>query len=243
MSAAALPLNAWLRYDLVCRALDRVGGTTLLEVGAGGGAVGARLAQRYDYVGLEPDSESFELAQRRLRVLQGGKVINGDIGVLDGARTFDVVCAFEVLEHLADDRGALRGWAAHARPGGAVLISVPAFQRRFGAWDEKVGHLRRYERDQLAGLFEEVGLEPTLIWSYGFPLGLVLERARNLVARRRSTGGSVGQRTASSGRQMQPPDSFAWFTRVATAPFRFAQRPFVNRDVGVGFVAGGRVPE
>lgn len=242
MKQPALALNAWLRYDLVRRALDRLGGTTLLEVGVGGGALGARLAQRYEYVGLEPDAESVALAHRRLDTVRRGRVINGDINMLDNDQQFDIVCAFEVLEHIADDRGALRRWSRHVRPGGAILISVPAFQHRFGAWDEKVGHLRRYERDELSALFEDVGLDPVFTWSYGFPLGLLLERARNFVARRQRAEASVDQRTAASGRQLQPSDSFAWLTRVGSAPFRLAQRPFVHRDLGIGFVACGRLP-
>src|SRR5438270_6654941 len=100
---------ARLRYDRIRRLLPEHA-RSLLEIGCGAGSVGYRLALRYDYVGLEPDAESCALAQSCIGSL--GDVRCGDISRVDGER-FDVVCAFEVLEHIEDDRAALEQWCAH----------------------------------------------------------------------------------------------------------------------------------
>src|SRR5215468_11091612 len=72
---APLAPNAWLRYDLVERMLP-AGVSDVLEIGCGGGAFGVRLAQRYRYVGVEPDAESCALAQQRVAAAGAGTVLN-----------------------------------------------------------------------------------------------------------------------------------------------------------------------
>ena len=129
-AVAPLAPNAWLRYDVVERMLP-AGVTDVLEIGCGQGSVGARLAQRYRYLGLEPDRASWELARQRLRAVGRGEVRNITSGDL-GTERFDLVCAFEVLEHLEDDAAAVKQWAARLRARGWLLLSIPALQRRFG---------------------------------------------------------------------------------------------------------------
>ncbi|MEL7157397.1 MAG: methyltransferase domain-containing protein, partial [Actinomycetota bacterium] len=58
-----------------------------------------------------------------------------------GDTRFDYVMAFEVLEHITDDRAALEEWLRRLRPGGRVLFSVPAHQRKYGDADRAVGHV------------------------------------------------------------------------------------------------------
>jgi hypothetical protein len=64
-----LPLNAWLRYDLIRRSLleHARDARTMLEIGAGNGAIGARLARTYDYTGLEPRSSASRSRRARRR--------------------------------------------------------------------------------------------------------------------------------------------------------------------------------
>lgn len=240
MSEPALPLNAWLRYDAARRLLRRVEPQvdSVLEVGPGAGAIGVRLARRFRYVGVEPDRESFARARQRLAGL--GDVVCGDVSALaDGAR-FDLLCGFEVLEHIEDDAAALREWRGRLRPGGWILLSVPAHERRFGAHDRVVGHYRRYEPAQLARLLEENGFADPIVLSCGFPLGYALEVGRNLIGRLHRPAPSMAEQTAASGRWLQPPPALGWATRLATAPFRLLQRPFARTGLGTGLVALAR---
>jgi SAM-dependent methyltransferase len=237
-----LALNAWLRYDLIRRALaDVPPGAAVLEIGAGQGAVGARLARRYHYTGLEPDPASARIARRRIEA-EGGRLLEVTSDALHGGELFRVVCAFEVLEHLEDDAEAVRSWVRHLAPGGMLLLSVPAFPSRFSAWDVAAGHFRRYDPDLLCELLTKASLAEIQVWVMGFPFGVVLESGRNLVATLRPKTGTMAARTLASGRLLQPPAALGWATQAVTWPFRWLQRPFIHSRLGTGLVARATKP-
>lgn len=232
-----LSLHAWLRFDAIERLLPPHA-RTLLEIGAGQGSAGVLLSRRFTYVGLEPDEASFRTAVSR--VGQAGTLLRETADKYKPDGPFDVVCAFEVLEHIADDRAALISWTRHLRSGGWLLVSVPAGRHRFGPTDVKAGHYRRYDRDDLAALLAAADLVEVEIIAYGFPLGYALEAGRNLYARRTIDDISLEERTAASGRWLQPPAWAGRLTHVVSAPFRFAQRPFGRTGLGTGLVARAR---
>jgi SAM-dependent methyltransferase len=241
MPDPSLTIKGWLRYDVVARLLAQLSEVeSVLEVGAGEGALGVRLARRYRYVGLELDQRSFETARRRFEEARVESILHGGLEVLPHDATFDLVCALEVLEHCEDDAATLVDWAARVRPRGWLLLSVPAFADRFGPSDRKAGHYRRYERDHLAAALGVAGLEPQSIQLYGFPLGNLLQVAWNTAARIRPASGSAVERTAASGRYFQPRERLGWLTRGVSAPGRVAQRSFIGRGRGDGFIALAR---
>ena len=233
-SAPPLSLHAWLRFDAIERLLPP-DATTLLEIGAGQGSAGALLSGRFAYVGLEPDEVSFKAAVSRIGAK--GTVLNETAEAYEPSEPFEVVCAFEVLEHIEDDGAALVHWIRHLRPGGWLLLSVPAGRHRFGPTDVKAGHYRRYDRADLRALLDRTGLGDVEILAYGFPLGHALEAGRNLYARRRTEETPLEERTAASGRWLQPPEWAARLMYVVSAPFRYAQRPFGRTSLGTGLVA------
>lgn len=232
---APLTPNAWLRVDVINRMVP-AGITDVLEVGCGEGALGVRLARRYRYLGLEPDPASYAVATRRLEQTGRGTVRNDRVESL-GDERFDLVCAFEVLEHIEDDAAALASWASHLREHGWLLLSVPAHQRRYAAADELVGHFRRYDPDALAALLRAAGFTEIDMRQYGMPLGYPLEAARNAIARRRLAAAkdtSIADRTAASGRHLQPKSRLrATVGRFGTWPFRLTQRAFPHRGTGL----------
>jgi len=237
----ALSLHAWLRYDAILRQLRQATDVrSVLEIGAGQGAVGVMLARRYSYTGLEPDPTSFATAHSRFARAGVRQMVNGDLTALDPAAVFDLVCAFEVLEHIEDDAAAIAEWVTATRPGGWLLLSVPAGRERIGAADRKAGHYRRYDRTDLTGLLAAAGLVDISLVTYGFPIGYALEAGRNVLARRLENSGSMSDRTAASGRWLQPPDWAARVTRALAVPFQLAQRPFGDSRLGTGLVALAR---
>jgi SAM-dependent methyltransferase len=239
-AGAPLPLNAWLRFDGISRALRRTSGVErVLEIGPGVGAIGARLASRYRYTAVELDPEAAAIAHDRIAPL-GGTVLSGDESLLPPHESFDLVCAFEVLEHVEDDGAALRSWRNRVRPGGWILLSVPAHQHRFGPHDRLVGHFRRYDRDGLDTLLAVNGFEPTESIMCGFPLGYALETARNGIGRLVSPADTMDERTAASGRWLQPSPRVGALMQAATLPFRVVQRPFCRTSLGTALVALAR---
>jgi len=240
-AVAPLTPNAWLRYDVIRQVLP-AGISDVLEIGCGQGSLGARLARHYRYVGVEPDQTSWAVAQRRITATGAGEVRNVAFDAL-GEEQFDLVCAFEVLEHIEDDATTLKEWAVRLRPGGWLLLSVPAHQRRYAPADDLAGHFRRYDPEALAALLASCGFTDIGIRQYGFPLGYLLEAGRNQIARRRlaaSTGQSLADRTAGSGRLLQPSGGMTGaLTRWGTAPFRVLQRAFPH--TGTGLVALARL--
>jgi SAM-dependent methyltransferase len=240
VSEPPLSPNAWLRWELIRRELEAEPVSSVLELGMGQGAVGSRLSRYARYVGVEPDPSSRAVAERRLAA---GATVLHDLDDLDPTERFDVVCAFEVLEHIEHDADVLATWSQRVEPAGRLLLSVPAHQHRFAAADELAGHFRRYSRADLERVLLEADLQPIRIDAVGFPLALVLERGRNILAKRelrKRAGQTIEDRTAGSGRLFQPPEWAGWVTRLATAPFRWLQLPFRNGSWASGWVVVAR---
>jgi SAM-dependent methyltransferase len=246
----ALPVlttSAWLRFDAIRHALGISQPASVLEIGAGEGGLGAWLAQRYDYTGFELDEKSRATAKERVAAVGRGKILD-DLAEVNGQK-FDIVCAFEVLEHISEDADALKQWGDHVKPSGWMLLSVPAHENQYGAADELVGHYRRYGRSALTSRLEEAGFEVVELSSYGAGLGHALQTGRNLVARRvlnrrGAEGDSPEERTSGSGRLFQPKrSSVAVAFATIAAPGRLAQRPFSRSDFGTGYVVLARLAE
>jgi SAM-dependent methyltransferase len=133
--------------DAVRRSL--VGGAArprILDAGCGGGALLAELAGLGMAVGLEPSPASRERALAR----GVAEVVDGDLaGLPFGDGEFDLATALDVLEHLDDDRGALAELRRVTRPGGGLVVTVPAHPRLWSSHDELNHHRRRYTRGTL----------------------------------------------------------------------------------------------
>jgi 2-polyprenyl-3-methyl-5-hydroxy-6-metoxy-1,4-benzoquinol methylase/glycosyltransferase involved in cell wall biosynthesis len=239
-----LAIRAWLRYDVVKRVIDRLKPRTALEIGCGQGAFGARLAGEVQYVAVEPDDSSYAMARDRIEP-RGGTVLHGFHDAVPDGSSYDIVCAFEVLEHIDDDRGMLTQWVQLVRPGGHLLLSVPAFQERFGAMDAHAGHFRRYSPAQLEERLAQAGLTDIEVTVYAWPLGYALESVRNRIDANKlakARGASIEELTAASGRTFQPTGrAMGAFVNAATIPFRYLQR--TRPTAGTGLVAVARRPE
>jgi SAM-dependent methyltransferase len=235
-----LTLNAWLRYDIVEQLLP-AGVRDVLEIGCGRGGFAARLAQRYRYVGLEPDPQSYEAARQHLIKTGRGEVRHGGLSCIAADERFDMVCAFEVIEHIENDRRAVAEWTAHLRPGGWLLLSTPAWERRFATADLIAGHFRRYDPMALHDLMRDAGLNEVETFLYGGPPGFILETVRNVIARwfaHHRTNVPLHERTSASGRWLQPGNSAGIVIKLASIPLRHVQRRFPG--TGPGVIARGR---
>ena len=152
--------NYLLRKRAVKKALQDVQARYVLEIGSGMSPVTA----------LDPFPAVVysDLSWEALRILQknntGGWHVAADgmeLPFRDG--TFGAVVCSEVLEHLEDDRRALREMARILQPGGIVIITFP-HRHCYFAWDDRfVHHLRRYELEEMTLRLGDAGLEPIAI--------------------------------------------------------------------------------
>ena len=231
---APLTPRAALRWPLIRRAMRETRPANTLEIGCGQGAMGARIvALTPSFTAVEPDLSSFDIARARIE-MRGGEVLNCTSEELPDGQ-FDMVCAFEVLEHLEDDAGALASWAPKVRLGGHLLLSVPAWQHMFGPWDKAVGHYRRYSPDELADKLRAAGFEPVDVGLYGWPLAFALEAIRNRVADGSARiEDSPSEQTAHSGRWLQPTKRLSDVVITAgILPFQVLQRLAPGKGNGI----------
>lgn len=128
----------------------------ILDFGAGTGTNVALLERFGKVTAVDGDREAVERATRQghtaLHVPDGSP-----LPFPDGA--FDLVCAFDVLEHIRDDVAAMAELRRVLRPGGHLLVTVPAFQALWGDQDEISHHERRYRAPQLRERLAAAGLE------------------------------------------------------------------------------------
>lgn len=202
MSKIPLTLNARFRWDIVRNLLAVSDPHSILEFGPGEGAFAARFAKVSEYLGIELDDTSRRMTELALENTRGRVVASVD--EISPDKRFDLVCAFEVLEHVEDDKKLLFLFKDRLKEDGKIVLSFPAHRHRYGKWDKRVGHLRRYDREDVFKLVDGCGLELTGLWSIGWPVGCATEKGRNFLAALRPGAGSTAERTALSGRLLQP---------------------------------------
>jgi SAM-dependent methyltransferase len=128
-----------------------------------------------------------EPALARLRE-RGGLATLSDVTALPFRdRSFDLVCAFDIVEHVEDDHAVFAELSRVARKGASVVLSVPLHQIRWTSFDALVGHVRRYEPDQLLALLHEhrLALERTAVFGMEPRSRWLLELAAWGLSRRR----------------------------------------------------------
>jgi SAM-dependent methyltransferase len=136
-------------------------GQRVLEIGSGIGSFTRYLMGRELVVATELNPRYVRILgntfERHTRV----EVLPLDLATFDPAslaeRRLDTIICLNVLEHVADDRGALRRLHTALAPGGRLLLLVPAHEWLYGAIDRAIDHHRRYERVGLVAKLEEAG--------------------------------------------------------------------------------------
>src|ERR1700751_2869955 len=134
------------RRRIIRAQLDRLplpAGARILDAGCGSGRTLQELADYGEGSGLELNPEAAELARGRGL----GEVAIGRLEELPwDDETFDLITCLDVIEHTPDDRVTLRELRRVTRPGGHLLVTVPAYQALWSQHDVDNHHFRRYER-------------------------------------------------------------------------------------------------
>lgn len=162
------------------------GGTKrLVDLGCGTGMILDELTRRGRATGLDFSPRALEFCRRRgLAALAQADVTR--LPVATGSA--DVVTALDITEHVEDDQGLVSEAARILRPGGHLLITVPAHRFLWSEHDVALWHKRRYSRRQLLALFADQPLR-VLRCSYAitftFPAIVVFRLLSNVLPHRR----------------------------------------------------------
>ena len=176
------------RRDILSDYLTRYGrlpqDARILEIGCGTGHNLPMLARFGAVDAIEIDPAARAIASERLGRPVGDAPLPDLPGVTRG--TYDLVAVLDVVEHIEDDVAALKGMASLLKPGGKILIAVPAHQWLWSAHDVVNHHHRRYSKASLAEAITAAGLAPrklTYFNSLLFPLAAAARIAGRLTGR------------------------------------------------------------
>jgi len=141
---------------------------SILDVGAGIGLFADIVRQKGgNVVCFEPDVMQAEIIDNK------GITAYTSLDPIEN-ESFDFIYSFNVLEHIENDTEALESWASKLKPGGKMLIYVPAFNVLFSSMDKKVGHFRRYTRKTLTQKVTDAGLKIVKTAQYADSIGFLV---------------------------------------------------------------------
>jgi len=166
----------------------------ILEVGSGTGGNLRMLAGFGSVSAMEMDAGARELAARKLGAgfdVRAGRC-PGEIPF--AGERFDLICMFDVLEHIEEDGETLRALRGLLGEGGRLLVTVPACRWLWSAHDEFLHHKRRYTAAGLRQVAEGAGLEVRRLSHFNtllFPLAAIARLKDRLMGSAQATGTAV----------------------------------------------------
>ena len=164
-----------LFHHLVMKSLHRTGGHRLLEIGCGNGDLLRRLSEEADIhlTGSEIYLKGLKYSEAKLPLVD---FIQFDVSEGVTGERFDLIAAFDVLEHIEDDRAAMANIFEMLSENGRLVLSVPQYMFLWSNLDEIVFHKRRYSRREMVRKLTDAGyvIERTTSFVFTlFPLMLV----------------------------------------------------------------------
>jgi len=143
-------------------------GKRIIEVGCGSGLLLKYIPKSFDITGADFSQGNLDKAKEENSHVSFFKAdLNDKKGWLVHAEEFDTVLCSEVVEHIENHRTAIEILYSLVKPGGALVLTVPAFNLLFSEFDRKEGHFRRYSKKQISSLTEQAGfrIEESRYWN------------------------------------------------------------------------------
>jgi SAM-dependent methyltransferase len=170
--------------DYVTREARLPTGARILEIGCGTGHNLPMLGSFGEVDAIEIDDAARDIASQRL----GKPVGTAPLPELNGVDrgSYDMVAVLDVIEHIDDDVAALRAMGEALKPGGKILIAVPAHSWMWSAHDVVNHHKRRYSKKSLDAAIKAAGLRHNgLTWfnSLLFPAAVAARFAGKLTGK------------------------------------------------------------
>lgn len=165
--------------SIVHRYRSPKGKTEFLEIGCGTGDFIRQIVEHDDFeiTGSEVYLKGLVYARKNL---PGVEFVQFDVTQGRIGEQFDMIVAFDVLEHIDNDLAAISNISQMLRKDGVLVISVPQHMFMWGELDEIVKHKRRYSRNELVGKLEQHGLDIARCTSFVFTLFPVMYISRLL---------------------------------------------------------------
>lgn len=162
----------------------------LVDIGCGTGGNLAAFSGEYLCYGWDPSEEGIRLARQRY---PGLKFSAGSFEEAAASLSPqpDVILAMDVLEHVKEDREFFAKLVKALKPGGHLLITVPAGMELWSPHDVTVGHHRRYTQAELERLWADQPVTATLISYYNARLYPIVRLVRTLTRLRKKTAGEA----------------------------------------------------
>jgi SAM-dependent methyltransferase len=190
----AMNYNRWIADQFMPYAGKRV-----LEVGCGIGNLSQYWTDREAFVGIDTEAECVAKTAQRFSAHSNVSILHDHVGAPDWVQRWsahrpDTVVAVNVLEHIRDDLGALRGWRDIVRAGGGghVCVFVPAFEFAYSSFDKRYGHYRRYTKSTLRDKLLDAGLDLEVLRYFNLPGLLAWWLTFVLLRRNDAVPGQVG---------------------------------------------------
>lgn len=151
-------------------------------------------------------------------------------------RNFDLIICCEVLEHIKNDDDFLKD--LHKLHTKYMILSVPARQKWFDRFDERVGHYRRYEKQELKDQLEKHGFRVKKFRSYGYPFINLTRLVRRVMAHRVKDQENIVSKTQESG--ISPIKVPSLMKKIdlepIIIPFFFLSRLFEHFNLSEGYL-------
>ena len=182
------PPGTFCSYEALRDVVKKTKAKSFIDVGCGSGNFSKLLCSMgLRGSGLDFSPSAIEATTKALRQeIEGGSyaVVEGDVTRIDfSIAPVDLGISFMVMEHVEDDVGFVRKLSEFVRADGYLAICVPGRRDCWSFEDKTVGHLRRYDRDDLYRVLAAGGLKNVEVWSVAVPTANLLLRVSNWLVR------------------------------------------------------------
>jgi len=236
-----------LRRAALLELIDTYNPGYTIDVGCGAGAYLYDLSQKgFNGIAIDTSHKALSIAKSLSQLYKSKFNFVSDFS-LDEINKYDYVLAFELIEHIIDDRNIICKFNKLLKTKGKLIISVPAHKNLWSKHDEWAGHYRRYDRSDLTGLLQNEGFRVLKIFCYGFPIMNILLPIRialayiRIYSNRKNNNFGIKDATNRSGyyRTIWPKIHWfylSWFTKYFWKFAYNVQRNNFYNEKGEGYL-------